>query len=503
MIKAASSLRQIGLTLLTALLIVSCNSGGGFLASGGIGGTGVTAVSVGPITQFGSIFVNGIEYKLKDAKILVNGKDVTAGTTGNGDQIAKQTLAIGQVVKVTGTVDSTGISGTATQVTFNANVNGPINGVTPVDANTKELTVLGQPVVVDQDTKFVGTLPSGAQFTLGDVTDNMVVEVSGLTNANGKLHATYLKFEEDSPSASTTVDVQGTISELDTPNSTFTLNGNLTVHYLNADTSSLPNGTPADNLLVEVKGTVDTTSNVVQATQITLESEGLGGGDAQSADIEGFITNFTSAASAFTVDSQQVQATAATVYSGGLVTDLGTGVKVEVQGTLRNGVLTAAKITFKDDVELEANVSNVSAVNHTGTLTLSGLPGITVAVNGLTQLSDNLNNSLSTLQSGWNVKVRGRADGSGTTVTATELDLEKMSPSNDVSLQGPVESINGSIVTILGIGVDAHGVTSFSSGDASLSETQFLSGLQAGDVVKASGTLSGSTLTWQEMELEK
>ncbi len=385
----ASSLRQLGLTLLTALLIVSCNTGGGLVASGGIGGTGVTAVSVGPITKFGSIFVNGVEYDLTSAKILVNGTEAAGNPGEDGNQIALNNLAVGQVVKVTGTVDSGVAKGSATQVTFSADVNGPINGITTVDPSTKELTVLGQSVIVDQDTKFVGTVPStGKPFSIDDVKDNMKVEVSGLTNAGGKLHATYLKFEEENATANTTVDVKGTIQSLDSNAGTFKINSQ-TVDYvaLGPAFEGLPNGGAglADGQVVEVEGVIDA-NGVLQAQKISLESGSgsLGGGEAQSADIEGFITNFSSATSAFTVNAQQVQATASTVYVGGLAADLGAGVKVEVKGTLQNNLLTAAKIIFKDDVELEANVASVGSSGKT--LTLAGLSGVTVNVNSLTQL---------------------------------------------------------------------------------------------------------------------
>lgn len=505
MIRAASPVRQLGLTLLTALLVVSCNTGGGGLvASGGIGGTGVTAVSVGPITQFGSIFVNGVEYDLTNATIQVNGSPV--GTTGeNGNQVALKNLAIGQVVKVTGTVDSSGTKGSATQVAFNADVNGPIRSgsIQSVDANTKELTVLGQSVVVDKNTKFVGTIPStGRPFSFDDVKDNMVVEVSGLTNAGGKLHATYLKFEEENAIPNTTqVDVKGTIQSLNS-NGTFKINSQTVNYVAHGPTfEGLPHGGAdlADGLVVEVEGIIDA-NGVLQAQKISLESESgsLGSGEAQSADIEGFITNFTSATSAFTVNSQQVKTTASTAYVGGLAADLGAGVKVEVKGTLQNGLLTAAKIIFKDDVELEANVASVDPSGKT--LTLAGLPGITVNVNSLTQLGGNMTFPLSTSLQGY-VKIRGRADSGGTSVTATELEPE--SASTDITLQGPVQNINSTIVTILGIQVNADSVGSFSSGESSPTKTQFLGALQTGDLVKVSGSFKNSVLTWDEMELEK
>ncbi|MCU7855552.1 MAG: hypothetical protein KZQ79_07650, partial [Candidatus Thiodiazotropha sp. (ex Lucinoma borealis)] len=57
----------------TAALIAtlySCGGGGGSqVADGGIGGTGV---SMGRVTGFGSIFVNGIEFETDNASFTVN-----------------------------------------------------------------------------------------------------------------------------------------------------------------------------------------------------------------------------------------------------------------------------------------------------------------------------------------------------------------------------------------------------------------------------------------------
>ena len=49
-------------------LVVGCNSAN--IAGVSTGGTGITS---GPVTGFGSIFVNGIEFGTDDADIYVNG----------------------------------------------------------------------------------------------------------------------------------------------------------------------------------------------------------------------------------------------------------------------------------------------------------------------------------------------------------------------------------------------------------------------------------------------
>src|SRR5438105_15560501 len=86
-----------------ALLLASC--GGGQLTAG-IEGSGAPVTTVGSITGFGSIFVNGVEYATAGAQIGIDGPPGT-----------EEQLSVGDVVTVAGTVHADGKSGSASQVT--------------------------------------------------------------------------------------------------------------------------------------------------------------------------------------------------------------------------------------------------------------------------------------------------------------------------------------------------------------------------------------------------
>jgi len=105
---------------------------------------------------------------------------------------------------------------------------------------------------------------------------------------------------------------------------------------------------------------------------------------------------------------------------------------------------------------------------------------------------------LNNLVVGNHVRIRGRASGSNT-VIATEV--EKRSADPRVELQGPIQSITGAspnqIVTILGVAVDTTGVVF-----EDVNRATFFSQAVVGTLVKARGSLNGSTVTWSEMELE-
>ena len=89
-------------------LLLSCGSSSDeTVASGGIGGTGATA---GLVSDYGSIFVNGVEFDTSDADIVVEVEWV-----GYGDQAARTHLPIGQAVVVQGDLLNE-ITGSAIQV---------------------------------------------------------------------------------------------------------------------------------------------------------------------------------------------------------------------------------------------------------------------------------------------------------------------------------------------------------------------------------------------------
>src|SRR5256885_5141775 len=67
-----------------ALLLASC--GGGQLTAG-IEGSGAPVTTVGSITGFGSIFVNGVEYATAGAQIGIDGQPGTEAQLSVGDVV--------------------------------------------------------------------------------------------------------------------------------------------------------------------------------------------------------------------------------------------------------------------------------------------------------------------------------------------------------------------------------------------------------------------------------
>src|SRR5512143_2353559 len=141
------------ISFLTALSLTGCHSS----SSGSPAGTAATKVLVGTMTK-GSIIVNGVRFD-----------DTTASIDEDNVAIAPADLGDGMLVKVKGTVNADGITGTAEKVEVESEVRGAI-----VTRGTDTMTVNGQIVLVDGGTIIAGTATSAADLTAGTI-----VEVHG------------------------------------------------------------------------------------------------------------------------------------------------------------------------------------------------------------------------------------------------------------------------------------------------------------------------------------
>lgn len=440
-------------------------------AGGGIGGTGI---SFGSITKFGSIFVNGVEFSTAGATIV---KD-DAG-------IDEQQLRLGMTVEVRGSIDDD-VSGTAAEIRVEEAVRGPVESVGP-----GTLVVLGQTVIVDDTTLFENNVPNISSIHVGDL-----LEVHGLPRSAGTIGATFIV--RTTPDA--TFVVRGFVASHDAAAQTFKV-GALTVNYAGAAIDDLPtpSGSNWNGLFVEVKGSSCSASNPCGTLNASLvESEGLSVADADEAEVEGFVTAVASPTQ-FTVGNQTVVTNASTAFIGGVASDIGVGVKLEVEGRLVAGVITATEISFRDDVRLEADTASVDAGG--GTITLTGLAGVSVSTNAQTQFAGGITD-LSGIGAGDHLRISGRPGSAPGAVIATEVELR--SADNRVVLQGPPTDAVNPNITILGVVIDTTGVELRDVNDISISPTAFFSTLSSpGDhLVKARGIFSAGAVVWDQVELE-
>jgi len=451
-----------GLSAAIALTVVACSGGGGSVGVGGvgvgggggglagIGGSGFT--SSGAVTGFGSIFVNGVEFETNSSEFKIEGV--------NGSQAD---LVEGMRVKVSGTINTDKVTGTATQVEFEDQLEGPISSSAKMisdsedaDMENKKFTVLGVTVNINStNTIFVG---SAFDYNLIASGDN--IQISGFFDDAGVLQATAVVEKNAFVAGTTIVEAKGSISALSANDFTLTVgNTPLTVNADGADVSQISGGL-ANNQFVEVKGTITAANGTaISATVVKLEDNKPAEG--AEVEIEGIITRFGSI-SDFDVDGITVNASTATTTPSGLT--LRTGIKVEVEGPVTNGVLQADTLKLREgNVRVHAPASNVNTTTNTFDMLVSD-DTIKVTVNTSTRLEDKLDaetfsQAVAKLD-GQFLRVRGIDDGANG-IIATRVRIKN--PTDDVILQGVIDAsdIIGATVTVLGVTVEIDLNTDF------------------------------------------
>lgn len=412
-----------GLALATAALVGACG-GGGDVAGVGTGGTG--SFSVGTVTGFGSVFVNGVRYEDNGARLVDD--DGTVKVLGTDDN----PLKVGMAVEVTGSVDDSGTVRSATQIAYGAEIKGP---VTAVDATAGTFTVFGITVRTTTTTVYdnfggVATLATGN-----------VVEVHGQPDTNGRIVATYVEREATSVAAFVAGDgeyrLRGAVASLSgsSPAYAFTLRG----VAIRTNASTEFDGAPANGVSVSVR--LDPTQQgdgSYLAERLKVRSANYGDSSAAGeGEVEGYVSDFTSAASAFRVAGYAVRLGAGVAYEDGVAADLKDGIRVETKGNIDNGVLVVTKLEFKsrdddddgddDDVSggsQEFEFKGTAACGDCGATSGSfAVKGVTVSYDAGTQFKDGLSGS--TLN-GKTVEVKsvGVVASTGTTYRATEIKID-------------------------------------------------------------------------------
>ena len=425
----------------TLLALGGCGGGGGGGESvAGIGGTGRTIS--GSITGFGSIFVNGVEHFLDTASIEVD------------DTVASENdLRIGMVVTLNSEVS--GLTGTASSVTYDHAVEGPVSNIsTGADGLTRTFSVLGIDVLVDATgTVFDDSTPG---FSFDSIDNNDVVSISGFFDGNGVLNASYIDQEGVYPGFAQ-VELKGIVSNAGSgagPGDNFTVNGIIITLLAGADLSDIPGMLVTNGMFVEVKGNL-VSATQVDASEVELESESIGD-DGDEISLEGLVSNFSGDLGNFLVAGQAVDASSASFEPAGL--QIENGLKVEVEGSISGTTLIADEVEARaGEIKVHATVNSVVVTNATsneGSITLN-LAGDTLVImtDSRTTFEDETGVDtgpplkLNEINSGDFLELSGFLDGA----TVSGVEIHRKLP-DDVILQGPVESVvSGSSITILGV----------------------------------------------------
>jgi len=467
-----------------AMALAACGGGGGGGGSNGGSGGGTGGIdrggiitATGTITGFGSVHVNGVRY-------------VTTGATFTIDDNpgAESDLRVGQVVRVEGRIEQDGVTGTATRVIFDDEVEGPVQSI---DLAASRFVVLGRTVTVSAQTSFDDSI---VPRSLEGLVVGERVEVSGRVATTGVVEATRVERK----SAQGAVEVKGAVASLDTTARTFGL-GLLSVNYATAQLSGFASGQPANGDRVEVFGSLNG-SGVLVATRVEKDGGGAAGNADEQADYEGLITNFASATD-FAVAGQRVTTTASTTYEGGTAASLANDVAVEVDGRFNAaGVIVASKVQFRrgSDTEFSGRVDSINTAGNSFIVF-----GVTIRVNTLTRFEDHSGAdlqrfSLANLAVGDFVEVDVYNDGSGLLATKVERDDAQ----GEVELEGVAQNVAAPNFTLGGVAVTTDGATEFRDDNGGTISSAAFFAAAPGRTVKVRGTLVGNTVLAEQAELE-
>ena len=442
-------LRGLLLTVLIGLL-TAC--GGGGSAS-----TSVPVVAKGVITDLGSIWVNGVEYETPDGGLYSSDDESVKTTALEASALYK----VGQVVSLRGRRNDDGVSGTADEVEYQAEIEGAADSTS---------TINGVTIFIDDNSTNLTLAPS---IIGGALVINQRYEVSGFWMGDLIIQATFIKHDDDGDLID---EVKGQVDLVDS--TSITVNGET---YLFNDASDFF----VEGNIVEIH--FDPNTQIASRIELEddlfnnpddgLETEREGAADKRPASLSDancppeatFLLDGTC------VDTESVPAE----WMDGLasIDDLVTGSRVEVEGHFNaDGVLIAEKIKGRGNrVRINATASNVvDGGSSAGTLDVFG--GVTqpiqvTALDGLTEIDINgaINRtSFSSITNGDGLEIRGIRTGTTATGAPTVLALrikdDSVGPTDhelraEVDLDGAEGSdILTNNITVMGISslVDAN-----------------------------------------------
>jgi len=332
-------LRKVCLSMFVGyvlLLVSACSSD-----SGGETGTGATDKTVtGPITGFGSIYVNGIKFNTDNANIVFDDAQTT-----------EDDLAVGMIVTVNGTVNRDQVSGAAIEIVAETQVKGLVFSNTISQSGIGKLVVMGRTVMVTADTEFRSKVPG---ISLTDIGTQTVVQVSGYSDNVGNIHATFLKVTGNDGNTGE-IKVKGIIAELSLSSrqfkiDQFTVSFDDDTEFSEVEKEDLRNG-----MFVKVKSerynAMDSNPHLLAAK---IELEGHDDEDGDEVKKTGLVTNVDNMGDGvngeFELSGQLVRVDANTSYEKGGKSNIVLGAILEVEGEVAaGGVIIAEEIEFEKE----------------------------------------------------------------------------------------------------------------------------------------------------------
>ena len=399
-------------------LLVACGGGGGGGGNDDSSASSESIVARGVITQLGSIWVLGVEYETPNGGSYSD--DDTVSSVAN--------YKVGQWVRIRGRRNDDGISGTATEVEYEAEIEGAvsggaINGVTIIFTSNTNTAEAGN----------ITALNNGSRY-----------EVSGLWLDDSNIEATYIKDDDDGDGID---EVKGFVEAV-VPGVSLTVRGVLYSY-----------GGPT---VVAVGDFVEVHFNDTVASRVELEDDFNDRNDGQEVEFEGAVnTDLVDLATCpagadFLIDTTCIDwdSVPASGWMDGLAdeSDMVSGIRVEAEGHFNSvGLLIAEKIKGRGNrVRITSTATNVIAPDFD--LFIGDIQVTTIS--GITEYDlDNMGTSVASISNDDGLEVRGVRTGP-TSMLALRIKSEDVDANRHelraIVDNGGSDSSNNTI-TVMGI----------------------------------------------------
>jgi len=454
---------------LSAWLVCACGGGGGSAGDAPFPGATPAGISVGTVTGFGSVIVDGVHYDDKKVTLGLDTPPTAPDAPASGVAVE---VKLGQHVEVAFT-GSEGNSA-ATSISVSAEIVGKVSAIVP------DLVVAGQTVKVNADASTGPVTVFDGYASVADIKVGDRIEVHGLPTAASTVQATRI---ERRPSAEAWLRISGNVAALAVDGS-FQLGG-VTIK-VDVNTRVLPaGGVVANGQRVAVWSDTAVVGNVVTAKVVRIKKTS----DATSTDarLAGAITDCVAVCDAsFKVAAISINAATAT-FVNGTKADLVNGKWVELRGTLdlTTGAVTATTVTFRKPETGNTDVSLKGAITDFVDLAHFKVRGVAVTTDGSTVTHPTCT---APLAQGTLVSISGAV--SGFSVLAKTIDCLASAEGVSIEGKGIVVSVDPGAKTFT-LGGDLFSKLTLSYGDA----TEFASGTTAANITVGTQLVINGSVT--------
>ncbi|MEP1215844.1 MAG: DUF5666 domain-containing protein [Marinobacter sp.] len=450
------------LSALAIGILAACGGGGSDsldVADGGIRGTGS---SVGPVSGFGSVFVNGVRFDTGDLNGQVQSDD---GITTESE------LDEGMILRIDGEWRDDG-TGTANSVEYDDTLRGEIVVTQRWDLATKTATLSIYGLVVHIDNQ---TVVKGKQVT--DLANGDFARVSAWRLPNGEFRASLLRVRDDSAvgefDSDNEIEVEGKVSNFNPDLCTFEI-GNIIVNCDVDDTDfdGIEPSDLTDEPFIEVEGEI--TGSVLSAWEIREDDlRRYRRGDEDDIEFAGPVSRaLDSDNRTFGINGLVVRVTNETGFDDGLSeNDLVPDLLIQIEGKfLSDGSIEAEDIELREgESGVEGRIATNSVNSNDQTFRIGG---VLVQVTPLTTLTsdDDLSIRFQQLGGPEEVEVSGieRVGANGVVyLEAFKVDVDDEFSDGGFELVGRLRSADLNGIDVLGVSMQFDIDTEF---DTSLEE---------------------------------